>query len=301
MPQNDQPRDTVAEKDSTRWCVWVAWGLVAVGLVPLGIAIVQTASSAMKMGDMGSFLQGTMGALWTLASFLFIYVTFIQQQKGMKRQWDELESQKAQLALQNFEATFFHMINLHNQMVNSMQEESGHPGEIIRGRDCFRYWYDELKEFYRGVHPESMDEPVVLQNAIRQLYETYQGDLSYYLGHLYAFLKFVSLNCPMPAASVLPTQVREEEKTMAYAKYTSMIRAQLSSYEVVLVLYLCSKSNRWEKLKGFLTDFSLLGNIDLELLFRGGEHANALFEPRAYQRTEPWSLKPQEAAVAIAS
>ena len=73
-------------------------------------------------GSYGSYLQGTVASLWSLAGTLLIFVAFLAQKQQLLRQEQELEEQAKQfrmqhesIKLQNFENSFFQLLNLHNQ------------------------------------------------------------------------------------------------------------------------------------------------------------------------------------------
>jgi hypothetical protein len=149
-------------------------------------------------GDRGAFgsMFGAVSALFSgLAFALLIVAIYLQteelalQRQELKDTRVELEGQKEQLFLQNknleqqrFENTFFEMLKLHNEIVNSM-EISSSPSPIL-GRRGFNILYNQVFNTFRnnqGVF-EYHENPV---DAIEQLYTEFYSQHEVYLGHYF--------------------------------------------------------------------------------------------------------------------
>jgi hypothetical protein len=228
------------------------------------------------------------GSLWALAGLLFIYVTFLAQKRQLQQQTDELEEQQEQFEIQrrdsqlqqesikqqNFENTFFHLLNLHNQLVTDMAiETDGGDGPVrqLRGRECFLQLYAEFRNNDWGVQFKTdPDQLVVVESPTPQVrYSTYYQKNRYhqYLGHyfrtLYHLIKFVK-----------DSGVRNKRR------YTSLVRAQLSAFELALLFYNCASSHG-EKFKPLVEEFGLLEHLDQSLLFKPAD--TKLYAESAYR------------------
>src|SRR5581483_3513409 len=128
------------------WVSIIAWGLVIAGAVAAipGISKYFNGSSFTftELSGLGSYLQGAVQSLWTLASFLFIYVAFLgqkqqtrlhpeqfaleqaQQKVDLDNQAKQFQLQQDSIKLQSFEASFFQLLQLHNQLVSEMEAGS---------------------------------------------------------------------------------------------------------------------------------------------------------------------------------
>ena len=70
-----------------------------------------------KLGQFGDFIGGFLGTVLTAIATFFIYKTYISQK-------NELESQRKLIAQQQFESTFFNMLNVHRELKNSLSLNS---------------------------------------------------------------------------------------------------------------------------------------------------------------------------------
>ena len=266
-----------------------------------------TSNFLSDVGNYGSYLQGTVASLWALAGVFLVFAAFLGQKQRLLLQREELEITRSQLAeqkkqsaeqnlaqqqqltmqgqeleltraeleeqrkqsaeqnksikRQNFENRFFNMVNLHHKLVTDLADGGW------AGRDCFRYWYDKLKEnrSYRLTTTEyasaklkgEFNEREFTVNCYDELYLGRQGHLGHYFRNLYHIIKFVG-----------ETNDIEE----AYKRsYTNLVRAQLSSYEHALLFYngLHPVGDGFPRL---ITRFGLLHNLDTKRLLFKAEH-----------------------------
>lgn len=63
--------------------------------------------------------------------------------------------------------------------------------------------------------------------------------------------------------------------------YTNLIRAQLSSHELLLLFYNCLSDLGREKFKPLVEEYGLLKNMPQELLYNPPDH-KPLFDEKAY-------------------
>jgi len=89
---NSEPEN----RSESQWIIWLC--VFAAACVVLGIwsAWCGYHDSTLKghPGDLGSFLQGTTGSLWSLAGFFIISVAFLAQRKQLLLQNDQFEHEK---------------------------------------------------------------------------------------------------------------------------------------------------------------------------------------------------------------
>lgn len=146
-----------------------------------------TTINSSKVGQFGDLVGGVIGSLWALAGVILFYVALKEQRidfktnrevlntqaEALKQQIIEFELQREELVetrkiyqiqsetlkIQRFESTFFNLINLHHQIVNSIDlkssigitgfvKKSDLESEIITGRDCFVRFSKGLKNLY---------------------------------------------------------------------------------------------------------------------------------------------------------
>lgn len=120
---------------------WIFVGgivIVAAILTPLILFMVRNhldEDTFAALGPVGDFFGGTTVGLLTLASMLFVIASISMQRKQLDMQQDELKMQREELAKtreefeltnktltkQQFESTFFNMINLHHNLLKDLK------------------------------------------------------------------------------------------------------------------------------------------------------------------------------------
>ncbi len=180
---------------------------------------------------------------------------------------EELAGQKQQLEIQNrtatrqaFENTFFQMIGqLH--MFSSNLIESGPPP--IYGRACFANWQWKLREYYRQLPPGERS-----RRTFGAFNYGREHSVGLYLGHLYETVRFI-----------LDSGVEDP------VRYAAIMRAQLSSAELVLIGYFCA-APEGERLKAIVQQFAFLRHVPTNDDLFPPEMQDAVGLP-AFQTTNP--------------
>jgi len=258
-----------------------AWILISVGAF-IGIFgfVVHTLGWNWNLNLFGDYIGGVVASTWSLAGLFIIYVAFLAQKQQLLQQQMELkynrfevkatrkefEGQKEQMIEQNktlkqqrFENTFFQMLNLHHQIVNSIDIKDGNH-QNQQGRDAFKLIYNN----FRGEMTNKIknDFGIILKIYLKY-YSKNQSDLGHYFRNLYHIIKLVK-NSDI------------EDKL----RYTTLVRAQLSSYELLLLFYNCLSSNGKEKFKPLVEEFHLLKNMPQNELVYGLDKDQ--YDPSAY-------------------
>ncbi len=214
--------------------------------------------------------------MWSLAGLLFIYIAFLGQREQiinqqlelrfsryemkstrleMLGQVEQMKKQHQLMSHQRFENTFFQLLGQQQQIINGIDI-----GESNTGRDCFRLFFKRFERF----HPTVMDEgdidkkyQLFLQNRNND------ADLGHYFRHLYHIIKFIDANS-------------NDAKT-----YTNFIRAQLSSYELLMLFYNCLSSYGNQKFKPLIEKYALLKNMPMDQVLNSDQLS--LYKKTAYE------------------
>lgn len=256
-----------------------AWGFVIFGVIITIISTIyfarMTYGNEFELNLLGDFLSGSVASIWSLAGLFFIYVAFLgQKQQLLNQQLEimysqlevkytrlELAGQKAEMKLQNetlriqkFENTFFQMLNLLSDSVNSI--DLGRNSNIVSGRDCFGKIESEIRSdiyYENGFNSWNEVRTISIEKTIEsynRIYLQKRSDLSHYFRTLYHIIKFI-----------------DKSNITDKKQYISIARAQLSSYEQILLFYNCLHYNGIEKFKPLLEKYTLFKNIDDSLIF----------------------------------
>jgi hypothetical protein len=237
-----------------------------------------------ERGTIGDMF-GSINALFSGLALAGIILTILLQRNELKLQRTELsdtrkefETQNSTLKVQRFENTFFNLLNLHHQIVNAidyryykLKEKNGtntlmdmigrHQTNeekeivVINGRDVFRFRYNQMFESLK--YKEGDYEKCYLVN-----YEKAQTDFGHYFRNLYRMIKLVDGTNFFYDDS----KVTEQEIFNLKYSYTSIIRAQLSDFELLWIFYNCLSENGIEKFKPLIEKYSLLKNLPKKLV-----------------------------------
>jgi hypothetical protein len=284
----------VNENNKEAWWIWIVAIIGCLLVWLLGACItrwyaVRYASSivnnaAALFGD--SF--GAVNALISALAFAGVFVTFWLQRKELDLQRQELKAQREEftqqnktLKLQRFENTFFHMMELQQQIVNDLfikvsdkedvWEDSSFSGgrdrkEVIvdnsvRGRQVVDYIYNHYENghFRRGVY-------VNLYEKGLEGYENspYLSLLDHYFRHLYTILRYID-NTDAFELNDNGEEDAEYAFMMKY-HYTTIVRATLSRHELLMLYYNGLSKFGKEKLKPLIERYCLLNNLDINSL-----------------------------------
>ncbi len=269
--------------------------LIVFGTIVIGVTIIlffwknYTLTTSLqvdteKLDHFGSFIAGVVGTIWSLASIILFYVTLKEQRrdfetnqkavelqvKALEQQIAEFELQRKELEetrlvfqeqtvtqkIQRSENTFFQLLNFHNQIVNSIDlRKNNNIGEVIGvGRDCFKIFYARLENFaqHEAKTKYSGDKSQVdILKIYEGLFAKEQADLGHYFRNLYHIIKFVR-----------QSEIKDEHKR----DYTNLVRAQLSSYELILLYYNALSVYGRQKFKPLIEKYGLLKNMNDDLI-----------------------------------
>lgn len=266
-------------KTYTTW----AWGFVWVGAI---IALLSTIFYFLKNTEqgfglnlLGDFMSGTVASIWSLAGLFLIYVAFLGQKQQLLNQQieimysqlevkytrlelsgqkEEMKEQNETLRQQKFENTFFQLITLFNSIVNSLDIRNKNTLNVTTSaRDCFEVFYRRLKNhlisvmYGDGVTSGNLSNAAINQSidAYDRFYNKDKSDMSHYFRTIYHIIKFID-----------KSEINNKKQ------YISIVRAQLSSYEQILIFYNCLHGNGNEKFKPLIEKYALFKNIDSALI-----------------------------------
>jgi len=252
-----------------------------------------------KRGTLGDMF-GTLNALFSGLAFAGIIFTILLQRKELKYQREELQATRKEFVIQNktlksqrFENTFFGLINLHNQIVNDIDDKKGDgyssPEEVISGRDVFFQAYLELR-------PLLAKKNLEISKAYLKMYGKHNTDFGHYFRNLYRTFKiiheteFVSIN-EIDDDVENKEELYKETNFIHRYKYTSILRAQLSDYELFILFYNC-QSHLGKKFKPLVEEYSILKTMPRHFI----EHKEhwQLFDKSAFVKNENKSYSQQQ-------
>lgn len=231
------------------------------------------------LGQTGDWLGGSSVPLLTFASFVLLIATFTTQKKELEQtnkalleQQEELEltrqahlAQNLNLEKQRVESAIFQGISLHHEIVNSMElvertEDYSYntfkKTEYIvthRGRNVLKQLYSVLSANLSSVSEEvNMDNRLL---KIRGIYKFWYEKNEHYIGHYYRNLYHLF---KMIDKSILDQNEKE--------KYADIVRAQLSSAELLLLFYNAISFSEKNNFIPHINRYNILKHINKNML-----------------------------------
>jgi hypothetical protein len=119
-------------------------------------------------------------------------------------------------------------------------------GGMVKGRKNFETFYSIFVDKYKKILDNNpQEEPQkIITNSYKEFFKFSQSDLGHYFRNLYHIIKFIDKST-------------SNEKDF----YTHLVRAQLSSHELLLLFYNCLSPYGLDKFKPLVEKYSLLENM----------------------------------------
>ncbi|MGA2179630.1 MAG: putative phage abortive infection protein [Verrucomicrobiota bacterium] len=154
-------------------------------------------------------------------------------------------------------------MNLHNQNVSQMrisvEQFASVSSNEYDGRKCFQILHNLLHAVYGTSRTAEQNADVnFAANFYLRMFEVYEASLGHYFRTLYHVIKFVN------ESDALKTDNTDADYKNR-RRYTSLVRAQLSAFELELLFY-NGISPHGEKFKPLIEKFGLLENFDTKHL-----------------------------------
>lgn len=207
-------------------------------------------SGLAALGPVGDFIGGSTIAFFNMASIFLLLATLIAQRKELKETRKEYEITNHTMKKQQFENTFFNMIQLQNQIVNSLSLNN-----VYSGRAALKYIADQITETIeelkgKGKSKEDIYETVM--STYQSFFEEHEDLMGHYMRHLYRIVKFI-----------VESKLTNAERR----NYFGILRAQWSKSEFLLI-YLNLFSEDGPKFKQYVKIYDVM---DIEKAEPSGE------------------------------
>lgn len=206
-------------------------------------------------GQFGDYVGGVLNPTFSFLALIALLATFSLQvrelrisARELKNSADALTKQNETLRRQTFEATFFQLLALHNEIVNAAKV----PSQSLTGRACFKFYLDELEGRIINASgssnlTQSTKNYTHFAVAYDSFYTDYEASLGHYFRLLYNIVKFV-----------------DSSDSTDRRFYTNLVRSQLSSAELKLIFYNCLTHWGVDKFKPLVERYALLKTVPTE-------------------------------------
>ena len=224
-----------------------------------------------RFGVFGEFFGGIVGSFWALAGVVLFYAALKKQgdeflmqreqlelqrkelklqrvetelqRKEFERQTQQLVTQNETLAIQKFENTFFHLLSLHNDIVNSNES-----------RDLGKKWAKSLYVRFIGHYQRirQRDEELSSIEAVKKAYERFPKRVEYldrYFNNLRYLINFIDKS-------------NISDKNF----YTDVIKAQFTVHELLFFFYYGISDFCDKEYRNVLQNYSMFSTMPLDEL-----------------------------------
>lgn len=172
---------------------------------------------------------------------------------------------------QSFENQFFQLLNLHHGIVNAIERYVGNLP--VHGRRNFEVFNSEFLASFQKEYAKNhlAEQGAIISAAYRTFFPTRQPEIGHYFRNLYHIIKFI-----------------DDSKSKKKEYFVHLVRAQLSSQELLLLFYNCLGPYGIEKFKPLVERYSLLENMPEDEIISKKlnlplDH-KTLYDPHAFQK-----------------
>lgn len=178
------------------------------------------------LGTYGDFFGGVVNPVLTFGTLIALAITILMQRLQLRDARNETKKNSLHAQQQAFESTFFNLLTLHTENVKNLRFDEDDPKgkNVSEGRAVFASVLN-----YIGRNVEYADNRLV---GYRSLQKNKNDILGHYFRHLFQILNQIE---NFKASLTL------DEKYLFQKRYANILRAQLSSHELVLLLLNCTK------------------------------------------------------------
>jgi len=222
----------------------------------------------------GDWWGGTSAVFLAMAGIILLILNYLSQREELELTRQELTEtrnefieQNQTLKIEKFENTLFNLLKHRNIIIDSLvlninslsfPPQISNPDELYqKGRNCFKYFVDELHSIYPDPKPEfEFNYELKLAKAVYNSFsEKYTSLLNHYFRYNKFIIKFID-NTDF---------LNEREKQL----YVEILVYQISNPELVIFFYMgLSEYGECQGYKELFEKFKVFKNVYLNAAFR---------------------------------
>ncbi|MEQ9404886.1 MAG: putative phage abortive infection protein [Cyclobacteriaceae bacterium] len=209
------------------------------------------------LGMAGEFLGGTVGSIWALAGVILFFLALIYQKRELVLQRMELhesrkimESQSKTIAIQQFENTFFQLLNFHINAANQIRSVSVNGSrKSVNSFDGlfldFKKETNALKKRRKSDAGTAKPSDESFEHCFIAVYEGYKNTFQHYLENYKTLLLFIRSKSGDPAFyyNILKSHFTEQE-VLIHFYYVLLVTKNPDLKEIVEKYHLFQKLNQ---------------------------------------------------------
>ena len=224
---------------SALFCVFAGFGIIIFITITFQKMDFTSAESLQRLSMLGEFLGGAVGSIWALAGVILFFLALIYQRRELALQRDELletrqilSNQSKTIEIQQFENTFFQLLEFHLEAAKRIETSEGGNGFDKMFADFKKAVGDVKRKRKKDGSSENLDAQA-FETSFASVYDGYRNTLSHYIESYKALIFLV------------------DEKSKDPKFYVNIIKPHLTEQEVLIQFYylvLYNKDNRFKKI-----------------------------------------------------
>ncbi len=202
------------------------------------------------LGMIGEFLGGTVGAIWALAGVILFYLALIYQRRELELQRQELketreilENQSDTIAVQQFDNTFFKLLEFHIEASRKIQLTGNQNGFD----ELYKDFVNQIKQVKRKRKIDrsaKMLNDEIYGNCFQSVYDGYKNTLQLYFESYKTMVNFI------------------QEKSHDPTFYFNIIKTHWSEQELIIQFYYIVFYTKDKSLKSIVEKYGLFQGLN---------------------------------------
>jgi hypothetical protein len=184
----------------------------------LSCSLKSLSSSTSDWGTFGDYIGGTIGTLFSIVGTVLIYMTYKNQVASTERQINLAYTQQ-------FETTFFNLLQNYKTVIGNINNESyklRKSRSMLAKADSGYAYTEYLEDIYQALKGLIRNKPEenIVKESIKNIMNSNTSSYFKYIFHLLMYI--------------------DESKTDNPAKYVNIMSSQMQDYELYLLFYKAS-------------------------------------------------------------
>lgn len=208
-----------------------------------------------ETGQVGDTIGGTTAPFVAMIAAYLTFVAFWVQFRANQNQRDDI-------ALERFNTNFFNLLNIHEEITNSLEFEyrlDNNEVNSIKGRSAFRFAFNQVEETTKENVKYEVMKGLLRSRGVESYFTSNSPTyFDHYFRCMYRIVKLID------ETEVLSDDNIERELENR-KEYVSILRSKLSRYELVWLFYNGLTYGK-EKFKPLIEKYALLKNLRPDLL-----------------------------------
>ena len=226
----------------------------------------------------GEFLGGTVGSIWALAGVILFFLALIYQKHELVLQREELkesrkimESQSRTIAIQQFENTFFQLLNFHINATNNIRDMvKGTNGKSVNAFQAilkdFKKEVSALKRRKKSDGGHLVIDDESFEVCFKTVFEGYKNTFQHYLENYKSLILLV------------------EDKSHDPEFYFTILKSHFTEQEVLVQFYYALLYAKDDKLTKTAEKYNLFQKLNIRTISEIDSYHLKKIDSNAYAR-----------------